>query len=122
MNEPIISPWFFYLVSVADKLLAFTLAICVVAYILSIGFFLFSTNCYSEEERIKRVANSKKAFLIAFALSLIFILTPSSITLTKMVIAQQVTPSNINATGEVIEKGIDIISDKVIEVIKEMKK
>ena len=122
MNEPIISPWFFYLVSVADKLLAFTFAICVVAYILSIGFFLFSTDCSSEEERIKRVANSKKAFLIAFALSLIFILTPSSNTLTKMVIAQQVTPNNINATGEVIEKGIDIISDKVIEVIKEAKK
>lgn len=53
-------------------------------------------------------------------------LMPSSTTLTKMIIAQQITPNNITTTKEltteVMKDTVNFIADKAIEVIKEIKK
>lgn len=112
----------FYLVGTVDSLLRFIFVGCIISFIIAVIWALNSTDCYSQEEKDESMKTAKRSFLVAIILAVLLVLIPNSQTITKMTIAQQVTPNNINSTGEVIEKGIDIISDKVIEVIKEVKK
>lgn len=126
MNEPIISPWFFYLISVVDGLLCFICVGCAIFFIAAAFCGLESTECYDQDEKNKWIKRFKKSFLVAIILAILLVLTPNSQTITKMAIAQQLTPNNIKATGEltteVIKNSVDFINDKVIEIVREVKK
>lgn len=126
MNEPIISPWFFYLVGTVDCLLCFICVGCIISFIIAVCWALNSTDCYSQEEKDKSMKTAKRSFLVAIILAVLLVLIPNSQTITKMTIAQQLTPNNIKATGEltteVIKNSVDFINDKVIEIIREVKK
>lgn len=126
MNEPIISPWFFYLISVVDGLLCFICVGCAIFFIIAAVCGLTSTECYDQDEKNEWIKKFKRSFLVAIILAIFSVLTPNSQTITKMAIAQQLTPNNIKATGEltteVIKNSVDFINDKVIEIVREVKK
>ena len=51
---------------------------------------------------------------------------PNSRTLASMILAQHLTPNSIKAsnelTTEVVKNGVDYFNDKIIEIIREIKK
>lgn len=126
MNEPIISPWFFYLISVVDGLLCFICVGCAIFFIATAFCGMESTECYDQDEKDKWIKRFKRSFLVSIILAILLVLTPNSQTITKMAIAKQLTPNNIKAIGEltteVMKNSVDFINDKVIEIVREVKK
>lgn len=124
--EPIINPWFFYLVDKADIIIAFSVIISATS--LGVSFFMFSgsdeESRYHSEKYNKEIRDNKslakKIFILGIFFLFIAILTPSSETIYKMMIAKQITPNNIEAVGNATDKTVDIIINKIIEAEKRM--
>lgn len=127
MDDPIISPWIIYLIDKID-------IVAIVFFILWIAGCLGGILClvegssiiYTQEEQKIWNKRARKAFLVSVILFIVAMLMPNSTTLTKMIIAQQITPNNITTakelTTEVMKDTVNFIADKAIEVIKEVKK
>lgn len=85
----------------------------------------FVNYIYKEEQKIWN-KRARKALLVSAILLIVAVLMPSSTTLTKMIIVQQITPNNITTakelTTEVMKDTVNFIADKAIEIIKEVKK
>lgn len=127
MDEPIISPWLIYLIGSVDGVLAWVIIIGLCSLALAVACFIESTASYYEEDEKPEWRRRSKIFLIV---SIIFIslfpLIPNSRTLASMILAQHLTPNSIKAsnelTTEVIKNGVDYFNDKIIEIIREIKK
>jgi uncharacterized membrane protein len=127
MDDPIISPWVIYLVDKIDM-------VGILFFIAWIAGCLGGILClvegssiiYTQEEQKIWNKRARKALLVSVILFIVAMLMPNSTTLTKMIIAQQITPNNITTakelTTEVMEDTVNFIADKAIEVIKEVKK
>lgn len=127
MDDPIISPWIIYLIDKID-------IVPIVFFILWIAVCLGGILClvegssiiYTQEEQKIWNKRARKALLVSVILFIVAMLMPNSTTLTKMIIAQQITPNNITTakelTTEVMKDTVNFIADKAIEVIKEVKK
>lgn len=121
--EPIISPWFFYFIDVAQALdnLFFVLLICSSFISLMCGVAWCSLtidpdfyNAYGKEkERWFRRTKISVACTIGFGL--ITAAIPSSETLYKMLVASMVTPDNIQI---VQDNAVKFISDVANAVMK----
>lgn len=126
MNEPIISPWIFYWISLADK-------IGVVAACMT-GISLFCLALYAvfaiagefdniEDDTKNRLTKVRKFLTYSFlTFSPITLFLPGQETMYKMLITSQVTPNNIEylknevkATGQGL---VDSITDASIKIIK----
>lgn len=122
--EPIINPWFFYLVDKADIIIAFSVIISTTSLVVS--FFMFAesdeeSSCYSEEFNKKIRDNkslTKKIFILGISFLFIAILTPSSETIYKMQAAKYVTPNNIKEIANTADENVDILINKIIEANK----
>lgn len=127
MDDPIISPWVIYLIDKIDivGILFFILwiAVCLVGILCLVEG---SSIIYTQEEQKIWNKRARKSLLVSVILLIVAVLMPSSTTLTKMIIAQQITPNNITTakelTTEVMKDTVNFIADKAIEVIKEVKK
>lgn len=127
MDEPIISPWLIYLIGSVDGVLAWLIIIGLCSLALAVACFIESTTSYYEENEKSEWRRRSKIFLIG---SIIFIslfpLIPNSRTLASMILAQHLTPNSIKAsnelTTEVVKNGVDYFNDKIIEIIREIKK
>ena len=111
MNEPIISPWLFYIASCVDAIkfgAGFLDMVLCIASVL--GLFIWFNEHPSDQEK-KGIKIILKMTIVFF---LIACLVPSSRTVYQMAIAQQITPANIQAVGEKVDKSVDKIIDKVI--------
>lgn len=133
MYEPIISPWIFYLSGLLPCLSMFLFLVSAFAFILS-GFCF----CMEEEDRcIDKIQSVNKWckiwFVLGISCAVLCVIIPNERTFTKMVIASQVTPHNIEMVGETAENIIDTIgekidkvadkaTDKVVRVVQEVKK
>lgn len=127
MDDPIISPWVIYLIDKIDM-------VGILFFIAWIAGCLGGILClvegssiiYIQEEQKIWNKRARKALLVSVILFIVVMLMPSSTTLTKMIIAQQITPNNITTakelTTEVMKDTVNFIADKAIEVIKEVKK
>lgn len=115
--EPIINPWIFYWLDVLEGVRAFIIVGMVLSGFVAGAFFL-NSDCYNSKEYM---AQSKKYAVVCIMCALLLVFLPAQSTIYKMVIAQQVTPQNIEMTGEALEKGLDVISDKVIKIIESEK-
>lgn len=127
MDDPIISPWVIYLIDKIDM-------VGILFFILWIAGCLGSILClvegssiiYTQEEQKIWNKRARKALLVSAILLIVAVLMPSSTTLTKMIIAQQITPNNITTakelTTEVMKDTVNFIADKAIEIIKGVKK
>ncbi|WP_293662959.1 hypothetical protein [uncultured Phascolarctobacterium sp.] len=123
MYEPIIDPMVFYWIDLVEKLQL--TPICVVMLGLLLTFFLslyfieadLSTK---QENKIQKIVIT--IFSVLFiATSLLAFLAPSKDTMYKMLIAKQVTPHNLQVTGETVDKALDKVAEKIIKVAKEIK-
>lgn len=123
MDEPIISPWLIYLIGSVDGVLAWVITIGMCSLALAVACFMESITSYLEENEKHEWRKRSKIFLIG---SIIFIslltLIPNSKTLAAMILTQYLTPNSIKANPELITSMDKNDKDKVIEIIREIKK
>jgi len=113
MNEPIISPWLFYGLSLLDGIMMLFLMVSLVSFA---GIFVLY-NEYGED----KFKNSKKAGII-FAISfLLFIFIPSQRTVEKMLIAHYCTPATVQQIGDKLEMSTVRMIEKIMNHKRENK-
>ena len=104
---PIISPWVFYLINVCSNVSMIT---AVITFIGSFGFVIYLIVCGLEWKKPK--FKDKKLLIggiIMCAMLTIFI--PTESTLTKMIVAQNVTYERVEMVGDTVQDVYeDIIS------------
>lgn len=127
MDEPIISPWLIYLIGSVDGVLAWVITIGLCSLALAVACFIESTTSYYEKnEKSKWYRRSKIFMIVSIIFISLFTLIPNSRTLASIILAQHLTPNSIKAsnelTTEVIKNGVDYFNDKIIEIIREIKK
>lgn len=126
MNEPIVSPWIFYMVDVLVSLHYFLFAIIIV---LAVPFFLALCAYLSsvadddvDDETLEIFRCVRKiSFTLGAIISVSVVLViaiPSQETMYKMLAANYLTPANIESVGESVDK----IADKVVEKINNIQK
>lgn len=119
MNEPIISPWIFY---VADVIRSVNIVIniltlfTIIAVVCAI-YTHFKYEEFSNDEEIKSgqedIWFAIKVFIVVAMLN-VFI--PSKDTFYKMIATSYVTPANIEMIGDNVDKIADKIVDKINKV------
>lgn len=120
MYEPIINPMIFYWIELADKIQLAPLFAVITGFLWALCFFGADL---SIEEAYKTRRVSIAVFIVLFAISIFLaLLVPSKDTMYKMLIAKQVTPHNLQVTGETVDKAIDKVAEKIIRVAKEIQK
>ena len=120
--KPIISPIWFYFVSLADKVgsLAMVLIIggVILTAILAVFLLVVETegDFESEEERRRWYGYLKKGIITIIAAGILYCAIPSETTCYKMMAAQVVTPDNISTVGKTSEDIINYIVESVKEI------
>lgn len=135
MYEPIIDPMIFYWMDVLSKVQTLPIPLAFLSLI-SVCVAGMAYIEYSDEQNIVYKVGKRLScvFILLFLISLpLSFFIPDKDTMYKMLIAKQVTPHNIQVTGETAEKLIDTIgekldkvadkaTDKVVRVVQEVKK
>lgn len=93
--EPVVSPILVYFIYLADTIKIFALLMGILLLALTLAFDMV-------EEPIK----SKWACIIGAILFLIGIFIPSKEAIIAMIVAQHVTPDNLNIANEVLQNNI----------------
>ena len=106
--KPIISPWMIYFASRADALGTLFLIVAMVAFaVCLIGFDDLTKNGF-------------KVFISIGIISMILtVLTPTTETVYTMMIANEITPDNIQAIGKTGKDVVDYITDQIDKVVND---
>lgn len=119
MNDPIINPWVFYLISLCDKVSVVSTAVAVVlvvlAVFLTIGLIVdgdFADNRMSKTVVILYAVGGVSALLAVFV--------PSGTTVTAMVAANNITPETVAAVGQTVSKAAETITRIIRQTINEV--
>lgn len=139
MNEPIISPWFFYFADMLcplPALLGFVIVFCAATYVIYTACrkdTYLTLNHYRDKccnhpdwileakEEIKDFDTKIKVAKVVGIISLILALfIPSKETAYKMFVAYHVTPANVQMTGDMVDKSIDRVIEKIINYQKKL--
>lgn len=105
---PVISPWIFYLMSVVNKVNVIC-TICLIILVVLLAVKLLDYDCEKDsfrpsEERIKSLKQNIKTLAIwTFTCGLITTFVPTQSTITKMIIAQNVTYERVEAASDTVE-------------------
>lgn len=116
--EPIINPIWFYLIDVVDNINLICMIMLVIAFI-AVGIISICVLCdvmadiIGEDEKQAYFKYIKISLKVIIPCIIITSFTPSSDTIYKMIIADNITPHNIEAVGDTIEGGIDYIFEKI---------
>ena len=100
---PVISPWVFYLMSVVDGLKDFLIAALVGGFIYGIWSLVNLGDSYDDDERTKCLKGVKKALCAGVTIGILLVFTPSSNTITKMLIAQNVTYERVEMATDTVQ-------------------
>lgn len=132
--DPVISPWLIYLISVINsiRIFAFILGLAfsvpLLIYFVSDFFnyinedILFPYQLDEYEELKKRNAKQvKKYFILTIIFILIGLLIPSKETLITMLIANVITPDNINMSNELIKHNVQDYVNIIVDGINKTK-
>lgn len=105
---PVINPWVFYLMSVVDSLsIAADIGTVVTGFTTIVFFILYSIDVVdygADDDNTKRTQKILKPLAvvtIVFAAASIFV--PSSKTITKMIVAQNVTYERVEVATDVVK-------------------
>ena len=106
--KPIISPWLIYFASRADALGTLFMIVTFIAFgICLIGFF---DECLTK--------NGFKLFIsIGIISAILTILTPTTETVYTMMVANEITPDNIQTIGKTGKDVVDYITDQIDKVV-----
>ena len=132
--DPIISPWLIYLISVINNIRIFAfllglifglpLLICFVSdYFNSVNVDILTPYQLDEYEELKK-RNSKqikKYFILCLTFILVELLIPSKETLITMLIANTITPDNINMSNEIVKHNIQDYVNIIVDGINKTK-
>ena len=111
MNEPIISPLYFYIADVLSDL-------CFVAVLslVFLGLFITVVGLISFlEHETEKLEKLKKAVCIWIVIAIIGIVLPSRTAFYQMMIANTITKANMETTEEVVDKALGKIVEKILE-------
>ena len=115
--KPIINPWMFYLVDCLDGLKM----LCILAVpllVIVIGFLTATIDdLWSDQEKEKKSAIRTRKIVILFSILILVVIPfiPSKETCYKMLIASQITDTNIQKAEDVINNSVDYIFEKINE-------
>lgn len=117
MNEPIISPWIFYWLSVVDNLRILLSCIGAMAFAIALWLCLdwIVEFCSGKNDSAKHIQKAKTFACIGLVCSILFSFIPSEKTLTRMIIASYVTPQNIEIVQGEANKSVDYLINKIVE-------
>ena len=117
MNEPIISPWIFYWMSVVDNLRSLIGFIGFLATGITMWFCLeWIVKLGDKNYSVKYKQEIKLFTCISLVCAVLFALIPNKKTLTRMIIASYVTPQNIEIVQGEANKSVDYLINKIVEV------
>ena len=117
---PIINPWFIYLAGACDEIreivgllfwVGFIPCICIAV----IYFLSYLDDDFENFRIINFLALLKKFVTVAVIASLLYGLIPTSNTCYQMMIASQITDTNIQKAEDVIKRSVDYIFEKINE-------
>ena len=115
--KPIINPWLFYLVDCLDGLKTLCI-LAVPVLVIVIGYLTLTIDDLGrgEEKELKSARRTRKIVILFSILLLIVIpFIPSKETCYKMLIASQITDTNIQKAEDVIKNSVDYIFEKINE-------
>lgn len=126
MSEPIISPWIIYAINLGEHIsfVAFLgTLICIGLYWIAAGL---RYDHRGNKDAVDEANTIQKWTLpIGIVCLLLCVLIPSEEVCYQMLVASYVTPENINATIDGTEnlakRALELITDSVIKIIKEVK-
>lgn len=132
--DPIVSPWLIYLISVINsiRIFAFILglvfSIPLLIYFVSDFFNYINENILfpyqlDEYEELKKrnFKQIKKYFILCLTFILVGLLIPSKETLITMLIANVITPDNINMSNELIKHNVQDYVNIIVDGINKTK-
>ena len=132
--DPIVNPWLIYLISVINSIRIFAFILGLVFSIPLLIYFvsdffnyineniLFPYQLDEYEELKKRNAKQiKKYFILCLTFILIGLLIPSKETLITMLIANVITPDNINMSNELIKHNVQDYVNIIVDGINKTK-
>lgn len=134
MNEPIISPWLFYWIGVlhsydvVNSILFLCFSCGLLVMFITYFCIRFDDECGNYQKRLNRARMKKlkiilKRFLAVYSIIVLGVFfIPSEETTYKMLIAQYVTPQNVEFTKKNTIELIERISELVVDKVKEEKK
>lgn len=109
---PIISPWVFYAIGITDEVSTIVEVLTFVSGLLLFGYL---TYCLLDLQKPSETLVKKLA--VPFVLSaLLMTLIPSSATITKMLIAQNVTYERVEAATDTVE----IVYNDIMELFEDV--
>lgn len=114
--EPIINPLYFYLIDISNEinmLLGFILIVSVVVTVIYSCCWWYENSYYDKQEKLKFFKFLTTMLKIIIPCSVLVTFIPSSDTIYKMIIADNVTPHNLEVVGSTVEDGIDYIFEKI---------
>ena len=118
--NPIINPWWFYLLERIDVIMILSVLGAIASGFMVVfsilderEYGIFNEPNRLDKDYVKAKKNRKLFTKILIPFLIIAILTPSSNTVYKMIVAQNVTPNNIQAIGGTLEDAIDYIFEKI---------
>lgn len=124
MYEPIIDPMLFYWMDVLSKVQALPIPLAFLSLISTCVAGMAYVE-YSNEQHITYKVGRRLScvFISLFLISLpLSFFMPDKDTMYKMMIAKQITPHNLQISGDTVDKALDKITDKVVRVVQEAKK
>lgn len=132
--DPIVSPWLVYLISVINSIRIFAFILGLVFSIPLLIYFvsdffnyineniLFPYQLDEYEELKKRNSKQiKKYFILCLTFILIGLLIPSKETLITILIANVITPDNINMSNELIKHNVQDYVNIIVDGINKTK-
>lgn len=113
---PIISPWVFYLMPICDNVGFFAVFFGLIGFVASCimtGIITEETTSYQPDEKlIKMFTSIRKKIIVATVIcGLLGVFLPSENTITKMIIAQNVTYERVEVVDDTVKTVYNDIMD-----------
>ena len=116
---PVISPWVFYAIYVAEGVSFLTAIIAIIAGIAYVAVkvaSLFGGYCDEDDEDYIKIRKASKAIgTVALVAAILATFVPSEKTITKMIVAQNVTYERVEAATDVVQTVYEDIMDLFAE-------
>lgn len=124
MNEPIISPWLIYWAGRIDMIhhffivAGFLLTMCA-----GISVTVFVANLFDCGGGLGKafLSFTKKITCVALIVDVLAMAVPTKDEMIAMYVAGRITPANIEATGELADKAVDKLIEKILKASKAVK-
>lgn len=113
--KPIINPWLFYLVDMIGNFQILSILI-VMLIIISFAIEIIKYDeAMDELDKVKAIKTLKKKVIVIALLISFAIFLPSKDTCYKMMVASQITDTNIQKAEDVIKDSVDYIFERINE-------